>query len=160
MTTFSIYIIFLLTLLGTSAASGNVREEGKTFVIFTSALSTLISSMAWASSKRTGNVRQPVFSQANFAFAFKVYNCCAILSFKSVRVSLICLGLNLSGCCEMFSFWPNQLKKRCYLFGWFCLLGYLFLRIGSHSCARNRSYLRLQVPLFVSTKFKNTFQSI
>ena len=115
MTTSSIYIIFLLTLLGTSTASGNVREEGKTFVIFTSALSTLISSMA--SSKRTGNVRQPVFSQANFAFAFKVYNCCAILSFKSVRVSLICLGLNLSGCCEMFSFWPNQLKKKSYLFG-------------------------------------------
>ena len=58
----------------------------------------------------------------------------------------------------MPSSWPNQLKK--LLFVWIiCFLGYLFLRIGSDSGARNRSYLRRQVPLFVSTKFKNTFQS-
>ena len=43
---FLIYIIFLLTMLGTSTASGNVSEEGKTCVIFTSALFALFSSMA------------------------------------------------------------------------------------------------------------------
>ena len=38
MKTFLIYIIFLLTMLGTSTASGNVSEEGKTCVIFPSSL--------------------------------------------------------------------------------------------------------------------------
>ena len=53
----------------------------------------------------------------------------------------------------------NQLKLNCYLFGLFCFLCYLFLRIGSDSGARNQSYLRRQVQSFVSTKVKNTFQS-
>ena len=46
MKTFLIYIIFLLTMLGTSTASGNVSEEGKIWVIFTSVLFALFSSMA------------------------------------------------------------------------------------------------------------------
>ena len=46
MKTFLFFIGFLLTVLGTSAASGNVSEEGKTCVIFTSALFALFSSMA------------------------------------------------------------------------------------------------------------------
>ena len=46
MKTFLIYIILLLTVLGTSTASGNVNEEGKTFVIFTSSLFELFSPMA------------------------------------------------------------------------------------------------------------------
>ena len=41
MKTFLIYLIFLLTMLGTSTASGNVSEEGKNCVIFTSALFAL-----------------------------------------------------------------------------------------------------------------------
>ena len=53
----------------------------------------------------------------------------------------------------------NQLKRKCYLLGRFCFLGYMFLRIECDSGTRNQSYLRLQVPFFVSTKFKNTFQS-
>ena len=46
MKTFLIFISFLLTVLGTSTASLNVIEEGKTCVIFTSALFALFSSMA------------------------------------------------------------------------------------------------------------------
>ena len=46
MKTFLIYIIFLLTMLGTSIASGNFSDEGKTCVIFTSSLSALFFSMA------------------------------------------------------------------------------------------------------------------
>ena len=47
MKTFLIYIIFLLTMLGTSIASGNFcDDEGKTCVIFTSSLFALFSSMA------------------------------------------------------------------------------------------------------------------
>ena len=46
MKTFLIYIIFLLTMLGTSSASGNFSDEGKTCVIFTSSLFALFSSMA------------------------------------------------------------------------------------------------------------------
>ena len=46
MKTFLLYLIFLLTMLGTSTASGNVSEEGKNCVIFTSALFALFSSMA------------------------------------------------------------------------------------------------------------------
>ena len=46
MKTFLIYISFLLAVLGTSTASGNVGEEGKTCAIFTSALFALVSSMA------------------------------------------------------------------------------------------------------------------
>ena len=47
MKTFLIYIIFLLTMLGTSTASGNFSDdEGKTCVIFTSVLFALFSSMA------------------------------------------------------------------------------------------------------------------
>ena len=38
MKTFLFFISFLLTVLGTSTASGNVSEEGKACVIFTSAL--------------------------------------------------------------------------------------------------------------------------
>ena len=38
--------IFLLTVLGTSTASGNVREEGKTCIIFTCALFALVYSTA------------------------------------------------------------------------------------------------------------------
>ena len=30
--------------------------------------------------------------------------------FKSVRASLICLGLNLSGCCHIFSSWPQPVE--------------------------------------------------
>ena len=46
MKTLLFYISFLLTVLGTATASGNVSEEGKTFVIFTSALFALFSSIA------------------------------------------------------------------------------------------------------------------
>ena len=50
MKTFLIYLIFLLTMLGTSTASGNFSHEGKTCVIFTSALeSALISSRYFSS---------------------------------------------------------------------------------------------------------------
>ena len=42
MKTFLFFISFLLTVLGTSTASGNVSEEGKTCVIFTSALFRVI----------------------------------------------------------------------------------------------------------------------
>ena len=42
---------------------------------------------------------------------------CANFSFKSVRTSLIYLGLNLSGCREIFSSWPQPVEKNCYLFG-------------------------------------------
>ena len=59
MKTFLIYIILLLTVLGTSTASGNVNEEGKTFVIFTSTLFALFSSTR----------ENRYVSQTNFAFA-------------------------------------------------------------------------------------------
>ena len=43
---FLVDTIFLLTMLGTSTASGNVSEEGKTWLIFTSAFFALFSSVA------------------------------------------------------------------------------------------------------------------
>ena len=46
MKTFLFYISFLLTVLGTSTVSGNVSDEGKICVIFTSALFALFSSVA------------------------------------------------------------------------------------------------------------------
>ena len=87
-------------MLGTSTASGNVSEEGKTCVIFTSALFALFSVQGTREN-----------SQTNFAFAFKLSNYCVNCSFKSVRASLICLGLNLSGCREIFSSWPQPVEK-------------------------------------------------
>ena len=50
-------------------------------------------------------------SQTNFAFVFKLSNYCVNCSFKSVRASLICLRLNLSGCREIFSSWPQPVEK-------------------------------------------------
>ena len=79
MKTFLTYLIFLLTMLGTSTASGNVSDGGKTCVIFASALeSALISSryffsVAQACSKSTGHARKSLFFQTNFAFAFKLH---------------------------------------------------------------------------------------
>ena len=102
---FLIYIIFLLTMLGTSTASGNVRE-GKTCVIFTSALFALFSSVAYLVAKVQGTREN---SHTNFAFAFKLSNYCVNFSFKSVRASLICLGK--SGCREIFSSWPQLVEK-------------------------------------------------
>ena len=63
-------------------------------------------------SKCTGQAWKSLFSQNNFAFAFKLSNYCATCSFKSVRASLICLGLNLSGCREIFSSRPQPVVKK------------------------------------------------
>ena len=63
-------------MLGTSTASGNVSEEGKTCVIFTSRRSKVVA-------KVQGHARKSLFSQTNFAFAFKLSNYCANFSFKS-----------------------------------------------------------------------------
>ena len=109
---FLVDTIFLLTMLGTSTASGNVSEEGKTWLIFTSAFFALFSLVAKACSKCTGHAWKSLFSQNNFAFAFKLSNYCANCSFKSVRASLICLELNLSGCSEIFSSRPQPVVKK------------------------------------------------
>ena len=55
-------------------------------------------------------------SQTNFAFAFKLSNYCVNCSVKSVRASLISLGLNLSGCREIFSSWPQPVEKTVICF--------------------------------------------
>ena len=48
-------------------------------------------------------------SQTNSAFALKLSNYCVNCSFKSVRASLICLGI--SGCREILSSWPQPVEK-------------------------------------------------
>ena len=96
-------------MLGTSTASGNVSEEGKTCVIFTAALFELFFPR-WR--KLVAKVQGPrENSQTNFAFAFTLSNYCTNCSFKSVRASLICLGLNLSCCREIFSSRPQPVEK-------------------------------------------------
>ena len=53
-------------------------------------------------------------------------NYCANFSFKSVRASLICLGLNLSGCREIFSSWPQPVETEL-LFVWMILFPWLLV---------------------------------
>ena len=69
MKTFLIYIILLPTVLGTSTASGNVNEEGKTFII-----SHVLSSRYFPPWRKLlalvqGTRKNRYFSQTNFAFA-------------------------------------------------------------------------------------------
>ena len=114
-------------MLGTSLLREiSTIEEGKTCVIFTSALFTLFSSMVYACSKSTGHARKSLFSQTNFAFAFKLSNYSANFSGKSVRASLICLGLNLSGCREIFSSWPQPVETEL-LFVWMIFFPWLLV---------------------------------
>ena len=65
-------------------------------------------------------------SQTNFAFAFKLSNYCVNCSVKSVRASLISLGLNLSGCREIFSSWPQPVETEL-LFVWMILFPWLLV---------------------------------
>ena len=105
MKTFLIYIIFLLTMLGTSTASGNFSKEGKTCVYFH------ICSLR-------GPAQKSLFCQTSFAFALKVIKLMRQLFIqKCVSDFLICLGLNLSGCREIFSSWRQpELKLNCYIY--------------------------------------------
>ena len=73
MKTFLIYIIFLLTVFGTSTASGNLSVEGKTCVIFTSALSLrVIGSFSIDDGKGSENV--------SFKMNSPFFNLCRVYS--------------------------------------------------------------------------------
>ena len=74
--------------------------------------------------------------------------------FNLFRIEFIWLSWNFL---FLASTWVET--ELLYLFEWFCFLGYLFPRIGRDSGAGNRIYLRRQVPLFVSTKFKTLFKA-
>ena len=60
-------------MFGTSTTSGNFGDEGKTCLIFTSALFTLFFLAKLVAKVRTGHARKSLFSQTNFAFAFKLH---------------------------------------------------------------------------------------
>ena len=76
--------------------------------------------------KVQGTCENRYFFRTNFAFAFKLSNYCANFSFESVRVSLICLGLNLSGCREIFSSWPQPIETEL-LFVWMIFFPWLLV---------------------------------
>ena len=60
--------------------------------------------------KVQGTRENRYFSRITLLLPLSYQTTAPTVTFKSVRASLICLGLNLSGCCQIFSSWPQPVE--------------------------------------------------